>query len=99
MCRGRGVWLAGRACSHIYHPRNGGEGLPHVAHWSRVDTGIGSRVRRDRGAERIKSNGLSNEFLDPANTVRVLGPHAAARIPLKKSEKFNHGSERVSDSR
>ena len=30
-----------------------------------------------------KGNGLSNEFLDPANTVRVLGPHAAAMIPLK----------------
>ena len=32
-----------------------------------------------------KGNGLSNEFLDPANTVRVLGPHAAARTPLKKN--------------
>ena len=37
-----------------------------------------------------KGSGLSNEFLDPANTVRVRGPHAAARTPLKKSGKFNH---------
>ena len=33
-----------------------------------------------------KGNGLSNEFLDPANTVRVLEPHAAARTPLKNPE-------------
>ena len=72
------------------------EGLPHVAHGSRADTGIGSCVRRVRGS--IKGNGLSSEFLDPVGTVRHVGPHAAAMIPLKMSQKVQNtnGSERVS---
>ena len=47
-----------------------------------IDTEIGAvyTVFGDKG------NGLSNEFLDPANTVRVLEPHAAARTPLKNPE-------------
>ena len=40
-----------------------------------------------------KGNGLSSEFLDPVGTVRVLGPHAAAMIPLK----YPNRSEQVSD--
>ena len=35
-----------------------------------------------------KGNGLSSEFLDPVGTVRVLGPHAAAMIPLKYPRRY-----------
>ena len=44
----------------------------------------GSCVRRVRD----KGNGLSSEFLDPVGTVRVLGPHAAAMIPLKYPRRY-----------
>ena len=48
-----------------------------------------------------KGNGLSIKGSRSKNTVRLLGPHAAAKTPLKKSEKkvpSTNGSERVSDS-